>query len=112
MAGGFRNLLLVVLTVATMAAPPGVSAQQAPLSIKGVNEAGMQALLAGMAYGLGTANFVLRMEGRGLYCPPRRVLTTPDLLRDVAAQQLSGPQKPDVIAIAALDGLRKAYPCP
>jgi hypothetical protein len=86
-------------------------AQQPPLSIKGVNDAGMQVLLAGMAYGIGSANFFLRMEGRGLYCPPRGVLTTPALLRDLAASQLKGPQKPDVVAIAALDGLRQKFPC-
>ncbi len=103
----FRTVLVAVfITVPTMA-----SAQQTALSIKGVNEEGMQVLLVGMAYGIGSANFFARMEGRGLYCPPRGVLTTPTLLRDLAAAQLKGPQKPDVIAIAALDGLRKKYPC-
>ena len=105
----FRRLVLAILVA--VAPLTGASAQKAPLSIKGVNDAGMQVLLAGMAYGMGTANFVLRMEGRGLYCPPRAVLTTPKLLRELASKQLSGPQKPDVIAIAALDELRKAYPC-
>jgi hypothetical protein len=90
---------------------PAAAAQEAPLSIKGVNEAGMKMLLAGMAYGIGSANFFLRMEGRGLYCPPRGVLTTPELLRQIAANQLNGAHKPDVIAITAIDGLRKKYPC-
>ena len=89
----------------------GASAQSATLSVKGVNEAGTHLLLAGMAQGIGSANFFLRMEGRGLYCPPRKVLTTPDLIRRMAALKLQGPQKPDVIAIAAVDGLRKKFPC-
>jgi len=102
-----RGALLAVLT----SLPLCVQAQERPLSIKGVNEAGMQALLAGMAYGIGSANFFLRMEGKGLYCPPRRILTTPTLLRELASTQLKGPQRPDVIAIAAIDGLRRKYPC-
>lgn len=100
-----------VLVLAAILLSANAGAQQAPLSIKGVNAAGMQMLLAGMAYGIGSANFIGRMEGRGLYCPPRGVLTTPDLLRALASEQLSGPQKPDVIAIAAMDGLRNKYPC-
>ena len=103
----FQTLLVGIL----IALPVSGSTQQPALSIKGVNEAGMQVLLAGMAYGIGTSNFFLRMEGRGLYCPPRGVLTTPKLLRDLAGEQLNGPQKPDAIAIAALDGLRRKYPC-
>lgn len=102
-----RTLFIVIFIML----PTMASAQQAALSIKGVNDAGMQVLLAGMAYGMGSANFIARMEGRGLYCPPRGVLTTPALLRDLAGEQLKGSQKPDVIAIAALDGLRRKYPC-
>lgn len=104
----FTRLFLVI---AAAILPASIQAQDAPLSIRGTNEAGMQVLLAGMAYGIGSANFFLRMEGRGLYCPPRDVLTTPTLLRELAAKQLEGPQKPDVVAIAAIDGLRKKFPC-
>ena len=104
----FRTFLVIIATAVILSSP--ASAQQA-LSIKGVNEAGMQVLLAGMAYGIGSANFMTRMEGRGLYCLPRGILTTSTLLRDLASAQLNGPQKPDVIAIAALDGLRTKYPC-
>ena len=106
-----RRFLHAALVLTASALPLCAHAQGEKLSVTGVNDVGMQILLAGMAYGIGSANFFLRMEGRGLYCPPRKVLTTPDLLRDLAAGQLKGQQKPDVIAIAAIDGLRKKFPC-
>ena len=103
--------IAIFLFITTLCLPSAGNTQNAPLSVKGVNEAGTHLLLAGMAQGIGSANFFWRMEGRGLYCPPREILTTPDLIRRMAALQLQGSQKPDVIAIAAIDGLRKKFPC-
>lgn len=85
--------------------------QDAKLSVEGLTKRETVLLITGMAYGMGTANFFARMEGRGLYCQPREVLTDGQLIWDLVAAELKGPHKPDAIAIAAVDALRRKYPC-
>ncbi len=85
--------------------------QDAALSVAGLTKRETVLLVTGMAYGMGTANFFARMEGHGLYCQPREVLTDGQLIWDLVSAELKGPHKPDAIAIAALDALRRKYPC-
>ena len=84
---------------------------ESKLSVTGLDKRETVLLITGMAYGIGTVNFFARMEGNGLYCQPRKVLTDGQLIWDLVSAELKGPHKPDAIAIAAVDALRRKYPC-
>jgi len=107
---------LVVTALICLAVPsPAISQEsEQPLSINGMdlNTTQLQIFMGGMAYGVIYSNNTLILDGKPqLYCAPLDHILNGRLLWDLASQALEGPHEPDIVAIAALDELKKRYPC-
>lgn len=107
--------LAVVLTalICLAVSSPATSGEgEQPLSIQGLDWDATQLFMGGMGYGVASFDTTLLTDGKPkLYCAPPDVSVNGRLLWDLASKALIGPHKPDIVAIAALDELKKRYPC-
>lgn len=88
------------------------AAKDAPLSAEGLSLRDAKVLVAGVAYGFGTYNAHLILNGKAtLYCAPLSLSINGRLLWQLAEKELAGPHAIDIIVISAIDGLKKTYPC-
>lgn len=84
----------------------------APLSVKEANEEQMILFLGGAAQGIGYTNAQLVIGHKEpLFCSPPDFQLGARTLYNAAAGRLSGPQEPGTIIIAALDSLKRQFPC-
>lgn len=105
-------VVATTLICLAIAAPAITGEGEQPLSIQGLDWENTQLFMGGMGYGVMYFNTTLLSDGKSeLYCVPPGVSVNGRLLWDLASKALKGPHKPDTVAIAALDELKKMYPC-
>lgn len=88
------------------------SAEDAPLSVDGLNLRDAQILVAGVAFGFATYHaHILLSEKSSLYCIPVNASVNGRLLWKLAEKILAGPHKIITIANTAIMELKIKYPC-
>lgn len=88
-----------------------VATAQEPLSIKGLDHAETVQFVNGVGTAVAYFDMNLRMEGKqGLFCVPNDDVD-PRMVWTLASSSLVGPHDKEMIVIAALDELKKRYPC-
>ena len=107
---------LVVTALICLAVPSHAISQESeqPLSMEGMdwNTTQLLIFMGGMAYGVTYFNVALILEGKPqLYCAPLDFILNGRVLWDLASKALAGPHEPQLVAIGALDELKKRYPC-
>ena len=107
-----RALVVTVLICLAIPSPATSQESERPLSIKGVDRNTTQVFMGGMGYGVSYFNATLLLDGKPqLYCAPLDANVNGRVLWDLASKALEGPHEPSTVAIAALDELKKRYPC-
>lgn len=87
-------------------------AEDAPLSVDGLNLRDAQLLVAGVAYGFATYDAHIALSGKSpLYCTPVSESINGKLLWQLAEKNLAGPHEITTIAIVAISELKKKFPC-
>lgn len=87
-------------------------AEDAPLSVDGLNLRDAQLLVAGVAYGSATYHAHIVLSGKSpLYCAPVNASINGRLLWNLAEKNLAGPHEITTIANAAIMELKMKYPC-
>lgn len=109
----FLRALIVTALICLAVPSPAISQEgEQALSIKGLDWDATQLFMGGMGYGVEYFNIALFLDGKPqLYCTPLDVGVNGRVLWDLASKALEGPHEPDIVAIAALDELKKRYPC-
>ena len=86
-------------------------ADDSHLSIQGLSQQETVEFIRGVGTALGYYDILLRMEGKDrLICPPDGNIG-PRMVWAAASGALKGPHDRDTVVIAALDELRRAFPC-
>lgn len=108
-----RFVVILSALICLAVSSPAISEEgDQHLSIQGLDWDSTQIFMGGMGYGVIYFNTTLLMDGKPkLYCVPPGVGVNGRLLWDLASKVLKGPHKPDIVAVAALDELKKKYPC-
>lgn len=109
----FRLALVIIFLIClTVPSPATAEEREQPLSIKGLDWHDTQLFMVGISHGVGNANIMLRLDGKPrLFCPPFDLSVNGGLLWELASKVLEGPHEMYTVAIAALDELKKKYPC-
>ncbi len=108
------RLIALIMALIYLAIPsPAITGEgEEPLSVQGLDWDAAQIFMGGMSYGVIYFNTTLLIDGKAqLYCLPTGVGVNGRVLWELASKALKGPHKPDIVAIAALDELKKKYPC-
>ena len=106
------TVLVTALIYFAIPSPAITGEGDEPLSIQGLDWNAAQLFMAGMGYGVTYFNTTLLIDGKSeLYCLPPGVGVNGRILWELASKALKGPHKPDYVALAALDELKKKYPC-
>lgn len=99
------------ILLSVVAAIAGAANAAEPLSIKGLDREQTVQYVNGVGIALAYYDFELLQAGKErLYCVPDGEFG-PRLIWRLASGVLEGPHEKEVIVIAALDELRKRYPC-
>jgi len=105
-------VILTALICLAVSSPATSGEVEQPLSIQGLDWDAAQLFMGGMGYGVTYFNATLLIDGKPkLYCTPPGVGVNGRLLWDLASKALKGPHEPNIVAVAALDELKKKYPC-
>jgi hypothetical protein len=102
--------VLILLLAGAEMAP--AQEEGAPFSIQGFSQREQTIFL--QAIGQALTVYDLKMKLRGaprLYCPPENLTLNAESVWSLANGALTGPHKPDIVAIAVLDQLAEKFPC-
>jgi hypothetical protein len=112
----FAAPLMRTVLAATLLATPAVASDQsekdAPLSIMGLSRDEAELFADGVAVGILFYNNGLLLDGKQpLFCQPPDLQIDGRLVWRLGEGNLAGPHRRETLGVAAVDELRRVYPC-